>query len=223
MSGKASSDAGAKAVSSRDGDGRTPRVAPEAIDRAGKNDAGAETARGKMGGAGGGNGNGGKGGSCDAEGDRNRGIKRVLSSSSSSSHPSPEADASSSNALRKAGTAERDGELEAKDEGNKNNNEEEKNKDESEEGEGGGEGSDDWYTAGSQYLRKRVGRIVNEEGGKRSFAAGTVVGWLPIEVADFVSEYTNEAAALWHIKFDREEVQAESRPAVKQNKTHTPS
>ena len=205
MSGKAPSDAETNVVSTREGDGRTPRVAPE-------------PAKGRV--SGGGGGNGGKDGSCETVGEGNRGIKRVSSASSS-----PEADASSRDALRKAGTAGRDGALvAAKDKGNKNNNEDENNKNESEEGdeegdeegeeEGEGEGSDDWYTAGSQYLRKRVGRIVNEERGTRSFAAGTVVGWLPIEVADFVSEYTNEAAALWHIKFDREEVRGESRPAV---------
>lgn len=32
------------------------------------------------------------------------------------------------------------------------------------------------------------------------FADGTVVGWLPSHLSDFISEYTGKAAPLWHIK-----------------------
>ena len=37
-------------------------------------------------------------------------------------------------------------------------------------------------------------------------ADGEIVGWLPLEVADFVSEFFKKPAALWHMVYHNESV-----------------
>ncbi len=61
-----------------------------------------------------------------------------------------------------------------------------------------------WWVRGSEYLRKRVRRAVyDEESGEIVGAEdGEIVGWLPLEVADFVSEFFKKPAALWHMVYD---------------------
>eukprot|EP00960_Hanusia_phi_P033320 750403-Hanusia_phi.AAC.1 len=61
---------------------------------------------------------------------------------------------------------------------------------------------DEWLRQGSEYIGQRIRRVVYNDSSKPFTADGTVVGWLPVELADFISEHTNEAAALWHIHFD---------------------
>ena len=65
-----------------------------------------------------------------------------------------------------------------------------------------------WWVKGSEYLGKRVRRAVyDEETGEIVGAAdGEIVGWLPLEVADFVSEFFHKPAALWHMVYDNEAV-----------------
>jgi hypothetical protein len=50
---------------------------------------------------------------------------------------------------------------------------------------------EEWLTTGSEYVGIRVARYVKED-GKRYAEEGVVTGWLPIELADFVSETTGE-------------------------------
>jgi hypothetical protein len=54
-------------------------------------------------------------------------------------------------------------------------------------------GEDEWHTTGSKYLQKRVARgVFDDDDWLTGMEFGTVVGWLPVEVADFVSEHTNK-------------------------------
>ena len=71
-------------------------------------------------------------------------------------------------------------------------------------GSGGGDKAAGWWVRGSEYLRKRVRRAVyDEESGEIVGAEdGEIVGWLPLEVADFVSEFFKKPAALWHMVYD---------------------
>lgn len=61
-----------------------------------------------------------------------------------------------------------------------------------------------WQVCGSEYLRRRVRRPVYEENGDDivDVAHGEIVGWLPLEVSDFVSESSKKPAALWHMVYD---------------------
>ena len=45
-----------------------------------------------------------------------------------------------------------------------------------------------------------------EHGRAAGCVDGTVTGWLPAEESDFVSELTRDPAALWHVRFDTDEV-----------------
>eukprot|EP00960_Hanusia_phi_P050952 760518-Hanusia_phi.AAC.2 len=66
-------------------------------------------------------------------------------------------------------------------------------------------GDSEWWTQGSKFLGRRVRRALYDDAGEQkvvSAADGTIVGWLPAEVSDFVSEYFKVPAALWHVKFD---------------------
>ena len=60
----------------------------------------------------------------------------------------------------------------------------------------------EWRTEGSDLLGRRVRRsIIDGEGAfarVSGFAHGTIVGWLPADESDFISEVTGEPAALWH-------------------------
>jgi len=71
-------------------------------------------------------------------------------------------------------------------------------------GSGGGDQAAGWWVRGSEYLRKRVRRAVYDEASGEIVGAedGEVVGWLPLEVADFVSEFFKKPAALWHMVYD---------------------
>ena len=63
---------------------------------------------------------------------------------------------------------------------------------------------DEWQSSGSDYLGKRLMVEVSGGGrrGEKLLALGRITGWLPKELADFTSEVTNEAAALWRLKFE---------------------
>jgi hypothetical protein len=63
-----------------------------------------------------------------------------------------------------------------------------------------------WQVCGSEYLGKRVRRAVYDENSYHivGVADGEIVGWLPLEVSDFVSESSKKPAALWHMVYDSE-------------------
>ena len=63
-----------------------------------------------------------------------------------------------------------------------------------------------WQVCGSEYLGKRVRRAVYDENSDHivGVADGEIVGWLPLEVSDFVSESSKKPAALWHMVYDSE-------------------
>ena len=60
---------------------------------------------------------------------------------------------------------------------------------------------DNGRTSGSQYIRLRVRRKI-DEGKSERFVDGTVEKWLSAQESDFTSDLTNSPAALWHIVFD---------------------
>ena len=63
----------------------------------------------------------------------------------------------------------------------------------------------EWLQEGSDKLGARVRLALLAEDGSETvtgYADGTVVGWLPSHLSDFVSEYTKSPAPLWHIKYD---------------------
>ena len=67
------------------------------------------------------------------------------------------------------------------------------------------DGMAEWLQEGSDKLGARVRRALLAEDGSETvsgYADGTVVGWLPSHLSDFVSDYTKSPAPLWHIKFD---------------------
>lgn len=50
---------------------------------------------------------------------------------------------------------------------------------------------------------RRVRRAILEDATSETrvgYADGSVVGWLPKEQSDFVSEFSDSPAALWHVK-----------------------
>jgi hypothetical protein len=61
-----------------------------------------------------------------------------------------------------------------------------------------------WQVCGSEYLGRRVRRPVYDENSDDivDVANGEIVGWLPLEVSDFVSESSKKPAALWHVVYD---------------------
>ena len=62
--------------------------------------------------------------------------------------------------------------------------------------------ADAWHTQGP-FIKARVRRAIEDAFGTvTAFADGTVVGFLPLEHADYISELTGRPAALWHVKYD---------------------
>ena len=61
---------------------------------------------------------------------------------------------------------------------------------------------DEWHTTGP-YMNRRVRRaVLGKEGSVVDFSDGSVVGYLPVEQADYLSELTGKPAALWRIRHD---------------------
>jgi hypothetical protein len=52
---------------------------------------------------------------------------------------------------------------------------------------------EEWLTTGSEYVGMRIARYIKEN-GKKYAAEGIITGWLPIELADFVSDTTSEVS-----------------------------
>ena len=75
-------------------------------------------------------------------------------------------------------------------------------------GEGNAGSTAGWWVRGSEYLGRKVRRAVYDESSGEIVGAedGEIVGWLPLEVADFVSEFFNRPVALWHMVYDHEAV-----------------
>ena len=74
---------------------------------------------------------------------------------------------------------------------------------------GGGKCNDiagGWMDTGNEFVGSRVRRCVREEEQIVGFADGKIVGWLPAEKADYVSDITHKPGALWHVRFDDETV-----------------
>jgi hypothetical protein len=76
--------------------------------------------------------------------------------------------------------------------------------------------SPDWLEEGSDKLGTRVRRAILSEDGETvmGYGDGTVVGWLPTHLSDFFSEFTQEPAPLWHIKYDSAELGEEDLEEV---------
>ncbi len=66
-----------------------------------------------------------------------------------------------------------------------------------------------WMDKGNEYVGKRVRRCLKEEEKIVGFADGQIVGWLPAEKADYVSDILHAPGALWHVRFDDEDMGAE--------------
>ncbi|KAJ1495156.1 hypothetical protein T484DRAFT_1763618, partial [Baffinella frigidus] len=63
----------------------------------------------------------------------------------------------------------------------------------------------EWHITGSVYVNRKIRLEIPETGRYKSgtkIVTGKIVGWLPAEVSDFVSETTNENAPLWRAKLD---------------------
>ena len=73
-----------------------------------------------------------------------------------------------------------------------------------------------WLEEGSDKLGTRVRRAILAEDGETvmGYGDGTVVGWLPSHLSDFYSEFTQEPAPLWHIKYDSAELGEEDLEEV---------
>jgi hypothetical protein len=76
--------------------------------------------------------------------------------------------------------------------------------------------SPDWLAEGSDKLGQRVRRAILAEDGETAigYGDGTVVGWLPSHLSDFCSEFTQEPAPLWHIRYDNAELGEEDLEEV---------
>jgi hypothetical protein len=74
----------------------------------------------------------------------------------------------------------------------------------------------DWLAEGSDKVGQRVRRAILAEDGETviGYGDGTVVGWLPSNLSDFFSEFTQEPAPLWHIKYDSAELGEEDLEEV---------
>jgi len=59
-----------------------------------------------------------------------------------------------------------------------------------------------WMVEGNEYVGKRVRRSVTVEEKIVGAADGKIVGWLPAEKADYVSDITHAPVALWHVLYD---------------------
>jgi hypothetical protein len=66
-----------------------------------------------------------------------------------------------------------------------------------------------WMDKGNEYVGKRVRRCLNEEEKIVGFADGQIVGWLPAEKADYVSDNLHAPGALWRVRFDDEDMGVE--------------
>jgi len=65
----------------------------------------------------------------------------------------------------------------------------------------------EWLVEGSKYVGMRVRRNVRGDDGKLvGKGNGMIVGWLPAEKSDFYCRETGLPAALWHVRFDDDEV-----------------
>jgi hypothetical protein len=65
----------------------------------------------------------------------------------------------------------------------------------------------EWITEGSEYVGRRVRRNVRGDDGKLAgWANGSIVGWLPADKSDFYCKETGLPSALWHVRFDDEEI-----------------
>jgi hypothetical protein len=64
--------------------------------------------------------------------------------------------------------------------------------------------ADDWMVEGNEYVGRRVRRSVREEEKIKGAADGEIVGWLPAEKADYISDITHAPVALWHMLYDDE-------------------
>eukprot|EP00960_Hanusia_phi_P029264 747862-Hanusia_phi.AAC.9 len=70
-----------------------------------------------------------------------------------------------------------------------------------------GQGALPEWSKDNEFVGKRVRRNVKGDDGKPAGQAnGTVIGFLPKEISDFVSKDTNQPAALWRISFDDEDI-----------------
>ena len=59
-----------------------------------------------------------------------------------------------------------------------------------------------WMAKGNEYVGRRVRRSVTEEEKIVGAADGEIVGWLPAEKADYVSDITHAPVALWRVLYD---------------------
>ena len=59
----------------------------------------------------------------------------------------------------------------------------------------------EWLKAGSEFIGKRVELTISCDDGSEYTETGRVVGWLPADVSDFLSDQ-GEYVALWRVKFD---------------------
>ena len=73
----------------------------------------------------------------------------------------------------------------------------------------------EWMEEGDARLGKRVRRaLVDANDEVTGFADGTVTGFLPSELSDYISEFTGQPAALWHIKYDASDMGEEDLEEV---------
>jgi hypothetical protein len=71
--------------------------------------------------------------------------------------------------------------------------------------EDGGAAQDEWRKTGNEHIGRNIMRSVlcdNGSGRVSGFSRGVVVGWLPADESDFVSEETGKPAALWHVELE---------------------
>jgi hypothetical protein len=64
--------------------------------------------------------------------------------------------------------------------------------------------ADDWMVEGNEYVGRRVRRSLREDDKIVGGADGEIVGWLPAEKADYISDITHVPVALWHVLYDDE-------------------
>ena len=72
-----------------------------------------------------------------------------------------------------------------------------------------GDGDAEWQSSGSEYLQQRLLVEVPGRRGETQLVPGRISGWLPKELADFTSDVTKEAAALWRVKFQDKKLRAQ--------------
>ena len=80
-----------------------------------------------------------------------------------------------------------------------------------------------WLTEGNARLGARVRRaIISDVDSEKvvGYADGTVVGWLPSHLSDFISDFTHKPAPLWHIKYDSRDMGEEDLEEVEVDDAH---